>query len=115
MTGVDIVAVVGAHVKLTAAGVNWHGVCPFCPPATRGETLAVQGDEFFCYGCGTRGDVDDWERYRKWDWPAIWAEDVKARAWITSLPRCRHCGAPMACGQDLMDRDTHYTCEKGTT
>ena len=53
----DIVALVGEHLALKAAGRNYKGVCPFHDD--RSPSLSVSGEyqNYRCWACGAKGDV----------------------------------------------------------
>ncbi len=50
-----IAAVVGRKTKLTRAGRQWKGCCPFHGEKT--PSLYVYDDHFHCFGCGAHGDA----------------------------------------------------------
>jgi DNA primase len=53
----DIVQVIGEHVQLKRAGVNFTGLCPFHSEKTPSFTVFPQTQSFHCFGCGESGDV----------------------------------------------------------
>ena len=59
---VDLVEIVGRHVKLTKKGSanpeHW-GCCPFHVDGTPSFKVSPKRQEFHCFGCGAHGDVLD--------------------------------------------------------
>lgn len=54
---VDIVRVIGDHVRLKKQGLRWVGLCPFHNEKTPSFSVH-SGHQFFkCFGCGKAGDV----------------------------------------------------------
>jgi DNA primase len=49
---------VGRRVKLTRAGRNWRGLCPFHNEKT--PSFHVYENGFHCFGCGASGDAISW-------------------------------------------------------
>jgi DNA primase len=54
---VDIVELVGQWVKLTRAGENWKGLCPFHTEKTPSFTVNPKKGIFHCFGCKAGGDA----------------------------------------------------------
>src|SRR4051794_14607415 len=48
-------AIVARRVKLSKAGRNWTGCCPF--HAEKTPSFHVYADHFHCFGCGAHGDA----------------------------------------------------------
>ncbi len=48
-------AVIGRRVKLSRAGRQWKGCCPFHGEKT--PSFQVYDDHYHCYGCGAHGDA----------------------------------------------------------
>src|SRR5689334_278175 len=55
-----LVSLIGRRVKLTRAGKNHKGCCPFHAEET--PSLTVYPDHFKCYECGKHGDAIDFVR-----------------------------------------------------
>lgn len=53
----DIVAVIGESVKLTRAGRNFKGLCPFHEEKTPSFMVSPELQIYKCFGCGESGDV----------------------------------------------------------
>lgn len=54
---VDIVEVIGQHVKLRKRGKSYTGLCPFHTEKTPSFTVAADKQVFHCFGCGAGGTV----------------------------------------------------------
>jgi len=54
---VDIVDVVGAHVKLKRSGVNFSGLCPFHTEKTPSFTVSTTKQFYHCFGCQAHGNA----------------------------------------------------------
>jgi DNA primase len=54
---VDIVEVVGRHVRLKKAGQNYLGLCPFHGEKTPSFTVSPSKQFFHCFGCGAHGSA----------------------------------------------------------
>ena len=53
----DIVAVIGARVKLTRKGANYFGCCPFHSEKTPSFSVSPSKQMYYCFGCGAGGNV----------------------------------------------------------
>ncbi|MDD4124259.1 MAG: DNA primase [Eubacteriales bacterium] len=53
----DIEEVVNRYVPLKRAGSNMNGLCPFHSEKTPSFTIFPATQNFYCFGCGTGGDV----------------------------------------------------------
>lgn len=53
----DVVAVIGARVKLTRRGANYFACCPFHNENTPSFCVSPAKQMFYCFGCGAGGNV----------------------------------------------------------
>lgn len=53
----DIEQVIGSYVTLKRAGSNLNGLCPFHNEKTPSFTVFPATKSFYCFGCGSGGDV----------------------------------------------------------
>ncbi|AKJ28632.1 DNA primase [Caldimonas brevitalea] len=56
---VDIVEIVGRHVQLKKAGINYKGLCPFHGEKTPSFTVSPTRQTYHCFGCGVHGNAID--------------------------------------------------------
>lgn len=49
--------VIGSYLRLSRAGSNLHGLCPFHSEKTPSFTVFPESQSFYCFGCGAGGDV----------------------------------------------------------
>ncbi len=54
---VDIVEVIGRHVKLKKGGANLMGLCPFHGEKSPSFSVSPSKQFYFCFGCGASGDA----------------------------------------------------------
>jgi DNA primase len=57
LAATDIVELVGHTVKLTRAGKDYKGLCPFHQEKTPSFTVSPSKQMFYCYGCKAGGDA----------------------------------------------------------
>ena len=53
----DIEEVVSSYVNVKRRGRNLVGLCPFHSEKTPSFTVYPDSQSFYCFGCGTGGDV----------------------------------------------------------
>ena len=53
----DIVDVISSYVNLKRAGSNMNGLCPFHSEKTPSFTVFTGTQGYYCFGCGSGGDV----------------------------------------------------------
>jgi DNA primase len=52
---VDVVDIVGRHVKLKKGGANWMGLCPFHNEKSPSFSVSPTKQFYHCFGCGAHG------------------------------------------------------------
>ncbi len=53
----DIVEIVGRHVKLEKSGTSFKGRCPFHNEKTPSFFVSPARQSYYCFGCGAKGDI----------------------------------------------------------
>lgn len=53
----DIVEIVGGHVKLEKSGRSYKGRCPFHNEKTPSFFVSPERGSYYCFGCGAKGDI----------------------------------------------------------
>ena len=55
----DIEQIIGSYVNLRRRGRTLSGLCPFHSEKSPSFTVYPENQSFYCFGCGTSGDVID--------------------------------------------------------
>lgn len=62
---VELLDVVGEHVRLKRVGKRWVGLCPFHSEKTPSFSVAPEQGLFKCFGCGKGGDLFTFVQHRE--------------------------------------------------
>jgi DNA primase len=54
---IDVAEVVGRHVELKKAGINYKGLCPFHGEKTPSFIVSPSRQTYHCFGCGAHGNA----------------------------------------------------------
>lgn len=54
----EIVAVIGAHVKLHPVGRYWYGRCPYYGGSDHVFMVNGRSGRYICWSCGAKGDLN---------------------------------------------------------
>lgn len=90
-TRADIVQIVSAHVPLKKAGKDYKARCPFHSEKTPSFTVSAEKQLFYCFGCGTGGDVI---RFVTLIDKVDTSEAIRRLADRLGIERPRHAGGP---------------------
>lgn len=86
-TRLNIVEVIGKHVKLKKAGRNFKGLCPFHNEKSPSFVVSPERQIFHCFGCGKGGTVFDFVmEYHHVDFAEA-LEDLAQEAGVTLTRR----------------------------
>ncbi len=67
---IDIVEIIGKHVKLTKSGSNFRGLCPFHQEKSPSFMVSEELQIYKCFGCSEGGDVFTFlEKYEGMEFP----------------------------------------------
>lgn len=81
--GVDIVQVVGEHVRLEKRGKGYFGLCPFHAEKTPSFSVSQEKQMYYCFGCQAGGNVISFlMEHAKMSFPEA-LENLAERAGIT--------------------------------
>jgi len=89
-------SIVGASLKLSRAGNEWKGCCPFHEDRSPSFTIFAGDRRFHCFGCGAAGDVLDYVQRVH----GVGARDAAAMLDGGSLPIVVHRALPVEREQD---------------
>ncbi len=53
----NLVEVVQGYVRMSKAGKNWKGLCPFHAEKTASFSVSPEKEMWYCFGCGEGGDL----------------------------------------------------------
>lgn len=88
LSGVDIVAVIDAHVPLAKSGAEYEACCPFHTESTPSFKVNPVKGFFHCFGCGEHGDAIAF---------------LQKHLGISFIEACRQLGADVGDGRPLVD------------
>jgi DNA primase len=83
---VDLVELAGRYTDLRSSGKTHVGRCPYPDHEDKNPSFYIYADRYFCYGCGSHGDVVDLWAVVKGLRPGIEAASDLAREYRIDLP-----------------------------